>query len=61
MMKGIHKNRQLTLNEMRKFLKYYMNATDVWKLGNCIREFESKEELLKESSLKIVKLNIKMQ
>jgi hypothetical protein len=55
-MKGIHKNRQLTLNEMRKFLKYYMNATDIWKLGNCIREFESNEELLKESPLKIVKL-----
>lgn len=55
-MKGIHKNRQLTLNEMRKFLKYYMNATDVWKLGNCIRVFESNEVLLKESPLKIVKL-----
>jgi hypothetical protein len=55
-MKGIHKNRQITINEMRKFLKYYMNATDVWKLGNCIRDFESNEGLLKESPLKIVKL-----
>jgi len=55
-MKGIHKNKQLTINEMRKFLKYYMNATDVWKLGNCIREFETKEKMLKESPLKIVKL-----
>jgi len=55
-MKGIHKNRQLTINEMRKFLKYNMNASDVYKLGMNIKLFEENEKLLKESNLKLVNI-----
>jgi len=53
-MKGIHKNKQLTINEMLKFLKYNMSANDVWKLGNVIKEFELKEKLLKPYYTKIM-------
>jgi hypothetical protein len=55
-MKGIHKNKQLTINEIKKFLKYNMSANDVWKLGNVIRDFEKKETLLREYPTKIVHL-----
>jgi hypothetical protein len=55
-MKGIHKNRQLTITEMRKYLKYSMSANDVWKLFNILREFEVKETILKEYPTKIVHL-----
>jgi len=55
-MKGIHKNRQLTINEMRKFLKYNVCAGDIYKLGLNIRLFEKNEKLLKESNLKIINI-----
>ena len=55
-MKGIHKNRQITINEMRKFLKYNMSASDVWKLGNVIKKFEEKENILIKYPVKIVNL-----
>ena len=55
-MKGIHKNRQITINEMRKFLKYNMSANDVWKLGNTIKKFESTENILMTYPVKIVNL-----
>jgi hypothetical protein len=46
MMKGIHKNKQLNINEMRKFLKYRLVATDIWKLIHEINDFENNEKLL---------------
>jgi hypothetical protein len=46
-MKGIHKNKPIDLNEMRKFLKYKMDATNLWKLGNEIRLFESEQKMFK--------------
>ena len=55
-MKGIHKNRQVTINEMRKFLKYNMSASDVWKLGNTIKKFELNENILMTYPVKIVNL-----
>ena len=55
-MKGIHKNKQININEMRKFLKYHMIASDVWKLGNEIMKFELTEVgLLQVMSNKLVK------
>jgi len=55
-MKGIHKNKQININEMRKFLKYQMIATDVWKLGNEITKFEIAEVgILQVLSNKLVK------
>jgi hypothetical protein len=55
-MKGIHKNKQININEMRKFLKYHMIASDVWKLGNEIMKFEIAEVgLLQVMSNKLVK------
>jgi hypothetical protein len=32
---------------MRKFLKYKMEATDLWKLGNEVRLFESEQKMFK--------------
>jgi hypothetical protein len=40
MMKGIHKNKQLNINEMRTFLKYKIVASDIWKLLHEIMLFE---------------------
>ncbi len=54
-MKGIHKQRQINLIEMKKFLKYKMVATDVWKLMQEIGDFEEKEKLINEWSNKLVK------
>jgi hypothetical protein len=39
-MKGIHKNKQLNINEMRTFLKYKIVASDIWKLLHEIMLFE---------------------
>jgi len=55
-MKGIHMNKQINLNEMRKMLKYNMTTSDIWKLSNEIIKLESVEVgLLHELSNKLVK------
>ena len=56
MMKGIHKNKPLNINEMRKFLKYRMSASDIWKLIHEISEFEEKEKLLTTWTNPLVKM-----
>jgi hypothetical protein len=46
MMKGIHKNKQLNINEMRTYLKYKITANDMWKLFHEIIIFEDTENIL---------------
>jgi len=58
MMKGIHKNKPLNINEMRKFLKYRMSANDIWKLIHEISEFEENEKLLTTWTNPLVKMFI---
>jgi hypothetical protein len=52
-MKGIHKNKPLTILEMRKFLKYSVSANDVWKLYNTLKTFEKTENVLKNYNSKL--------
>jgi hypothetical protein len=58
MMKGIHKNKQLNINEMRTYLKYKMEATDMWKLFQEIIMLEDTENLLNKWSNPLVKMFI---
>jgi len=46
MMKGIHKNKPLNINEMKKLLKYKLVANDVWKVFNELLVFEETENLI---------------
>jgi hypothetical protein len=46
MMKGIHKNKQLNILEMKKLIKYKLIASDVWKVFNEIKVFENTENIL---------------
>jgi hypothetical protein len=55
-MKGIHKHKQINVIEMRKFLKYHMIASDVWKLANEIIKFELQEvNVISTVSNKLIK------
>ena len=56
MMKGIHKNKPLNLNEMKIFFKYKIVASDIWKLMHEILLFEEKEQLLTPWSNPLVKV-----
>jgi hypothetical protein len=46
MMKGIHKNKPLNINEMKKLLKYKLVANDIWKVFNELLVFEETENLI---------------
>jgi len=55
-MKGIHKNKQLNIIEMKKLLKYYTHASDVWKISNEISKFEVEEVgVIAETTNKLVR------
>ena len=55
-MKVIHKNKQLNIIEMKKFLKYYTHTSDVWKISNEISKFEVEEVgVIAETTNKLVK------
>ena len=56
MMKGIHMNKQLNINEMRTLLKFKIDATNMWKLFNELIAFEEGEELLTKWSNPLVKM-----
>ena len=53
-MKGIHKVKPININEVRKMLKYKMTATEVWKLSQEIRAFETDTKLLNAWTNKLV-------
>jgi len=56
MMKGIHKNKQLNILEMKRLLKYKLVASDIWKVFNEILAFENNENILTPWGNLIVKL-----
>jgi len=56
MMKGIHKNKQLNIIEMRTLLKYKIEPTDMWKLFNELVSFEETENLLSKWANPLVKM-----
>jgi len=56
MMKGVHKNKQLDINVMRTFLKYKLEATDMWKLLQEIIAFEENENLLNHWANPLVRM-----
>ena len=56
MMKGIHKNKQLNILEMKRLLKYKLVSSDIWKVFNEILAFENNENILTPWGNLIVKL-----
>ena len=56
MMKGIHKNKQLNILEMKKLLKYKLIACDIWKVFNELLDFETNENILTPWVNPLVKL-----
>lgn len=56
MMKGIHKNKQLNILEMKRLIKYKLIASDIWKVFNELLEFETNENILTPWSNPLVKM-----
>jgi hypothetical protein len=56
MMKGIHKYKQLNINEMRTLLKYKIDTQDIWKLLHELVMFEETENLILGWSNPLVKM-----
>jgi hypothetical protein len=56
MMKGIHKNRQINIVEMKKLLKFKLVASDIWKVFNELMVFEETENLLSPWTNPLVKM-----
>jgi len=55
-MKGIHKNKQLNIYEMKTLLKYKISPKDMWKLFNELISFEETENILTKWSNPLVKM-----
>jgi len=56
MMKGVHKFKPLNISEMRKFLKYKIPASDVWKLIQELSVFEETEKMLTPWTNPLIKM-----
>lgn len=56
MMKGIHKNKQLNILEMKRLIKYKLIASDIWKVFNELLAFETNENILTQWVNPLVKL-----
>jgi hypothetical protein len=54
-MKGIHKNKQLNIHEMRTFLKYKITPMDMLRLFQELITFEDVENILSPWSNLLVK------